>query len=91
MDAPYGYAPNGLPWRKKSMKKRIEIITDCCCEHDLHEQTNYPREGLTLQRFKAGDVLEVEKVWSNCYSKYYRCITPKGYADIDVSNAKEII
>jgi len=69
---------------------KIKIIKDCCCEHDLHEMTNYSRYGLTLQEFEDGDVLEVEKEWTNFYGSYYRCTTEKGYADIKVQNAIEL-
>jgi len=69
---------------------KIKITTDCCCEHDLHEMARYPRKGLTVQEFKAGDVLEVKNEWSNCVGAYYRCETPKGYADIEKMNAEPI-
>ena len=69
---------------------KIKITAACCCEHDLHEITNYPRQGLTLQQFKAGDELEVKNEWTNCYGSYYRCQTAKGYADILTTKAEPI-
>jgi len=65
----------------------IKIIKDCCCEHDIHEITRYPREGLTVQEFKKDQELEVIDKWSNFYGTYYRCKTGKGHADIAIDNA----
>lgn len=69
---------------------KVIIIKECSCEHDLHEITNYPRPGLTVQKFAVGQELIVEKEWHNWYGKYYRCTTDKCYADIAITNAKVI-
>jgi hypothetical protein len=56
----------------------------------MHEITNYPREGLTVQEFKIGDELELMSEWNNFYGSYYRCKTEKGYADINVNKSRKV-
>ena len=69
---------------------KIKITRHCNCEHDNNEIFKYPRKGLTAQVFEVGEELEVKNEWSNCYGHYYRCTTPKGYADIEKMNAEPI-
>lgn len=67
---------------------KVIILKDCACERDLHEITKYPREGLTVQKFKKGDELEFQEKMSNFYGSYYRVKTPKGFADISTKNSE---
>ena len=69
---------------------KIKITNDCVCESDNHEVATYPREGLTVQSFKAGAELELVKRWDNMCGTFYKVKTQKGFADIKESNATTV-
>lgn len=77
---------------------KIKIIKPTKCAQDVHETTKYPRPWFKPKpELPAGTILEVDKVWQNFFSIYYRCQLPeemkdKGYSlpwyDIPIENAE---
>lgn len=70
--------------------KRYKVIADSFCEGYLHERMNYPREGLTEKKLIKGDVVRLEKVWSNLYGEYHRVIKDNVHYDMLRRNLEEI-
>lgn len=70
------YIKNGL---------ELEVVNDCFCEGYLHEITNYPREGLEEKKLKKGDIVTVEKKWSNFYGTYIRVKKEGGNYSYDIT------
>lgn len=70
--------------------KKFKVKRDVYCEHYLHEAFNYPRPSLEVKKLIKGDIVELDKEWSNLYGTYYRVLKGINYYDISSKDLEEV-